>query len=203
MLKKKDKIVTLEKIIKVSVPIFMKKGYSGTSIREIASKVGIKSGSLYYHIRDKEELLEKIHDGLIDELLAKSQKGIIADKNVNAKTKLDLFIKDALGVMAYFKPYATVFFRDYHFLSSCFLERIRKKRKKFQKIFQEILKEGIKSGEFRNLDVKITSFGIFGMFMWAHLWINPEGRLKVEEIAQIFSAILYRGICGNEKRGSS
>jgi TetR/AcrR family transcriptional regulator, cholesterol catabolism regulator len=189
----KNKQITLEKVIKAAVHIFMKKGYLGTSMREIASTMGIKAGSLYYHIRSKEELLEKIHDVLIGELLEESKK-IISDKNINAKKKFELFTTDLLRIMAYFQPYATVFFRDYHFLSPQFSNQIKKNRENYQEIFRVILREGIKNGEFRNMDVKMTSMGIFGMFMWSYMWIKKNGRLKIEEIAKIFCNTLFRGI---------
>lgn len=188
----KKKEITVEKIIEAAVPIFMKKGYLGASMREIAANMGIKAGSLYYHIRSKEELLEKIHDVLIDELLTESKK-IIANKEINSKLKFELFVKDLLRVMAELKPYATVFFRDYSFLSPYYFRKINKKRKKYQDFLRGILADGIKSGEFQNVDIKIVSLGIFGMFMWAHMWVDPKGSLTPTGLANIFCDTLLNG----------
>jgi AcrR family transcriptional regulator len=194
MPREKNNQVILENIIEAAVPIFMEKGYLGTSMREIATSLGVKAASLYYHIKSKEELLEKIYDLLINELLVRSKK-IVDHKDISAKKKFELFLTDLLKVMTELRPYATVFFRDHHFLSPYFSRQIKEKRKIYQKIFQEILKEGIKGGEFKNVDVTIASLGIFGMFMWAHMWTNANEELQVEEIAKIFSDILFRGIC--------
>ena len=190
---KNKKALTVEKIIEAAVPIFMKKGYLGASMREIAANMGIKAGSLYYHIRSKEELLEKIHDVLIDRLLIESKK-IIANKQIDSKLKFELFLRDLLKVMVELKPYATVFFRDYFFLSPFYFKKINKKREKYQDYLKVILAEGIQSGEFQNVDIKIVAFGIFGMFIWAHIWIDPKGPLTPTELANIFCVTLLNGL---------
>ncbi len=41
----------------VAIDCFARYGYQGTSIERIASAAGVTKGALYYHFRDKEELL--------------------------------------------------------------------------------------------------------------------------------------------------
>ena len=40
---------------------FCSRGYDGTSMRDIASDVVIKAGSIYYHFESKNELLIAVH----------------------------------------------------------------------------------------------------------------------------------------------
>ena len=47
---------TKEKIIKASSALFSELGYRGTSVRKIASKVGIRESALYNHFKNKEEI---------------------------------------------------------------------------------------------------------------------------------------------------
>ena len=45
--------------------LFGKQGYSGTSVRDLATEVGVLPGSLYAHIQSKEALLvEIVADGI-------------------------------------------------------------------------------------------------------------------------------------------
>ncbi|MCK9453542.1 MAG: TetR/AcrR family transcriptional regulator [Sulfurimonas sp.] len=47
---------TKQKIIKVSSKLFSEQGYKGTSVRKIASEVGIRESALYNHFKNKEEI---------------------------------------------------------------------------------------------------------------------------------------------------
>ena len=59
-----------ELIIKEAAIIFKQKGYSATSMRELAEKVGIEAASLYNHIRSKDEILEEICFNVAHEYLS-------------------------------------------------------------------------------------------------------------------------------------
>ena len=47
---------TREKILRVGIELFLKKGYNKASMALIATEVGIKKASLYHHFKNKEEL---------------------------------------------------------------------------------------------------------------------------------------------------
>ena len=50
-------ISTKEKILKASSTLFSEHGYKGTSVRKIASEVGIRESALYNHFKNKEHPL--------------------------------------------------------------------------------------------------------------------------------------------------
>jgi len=50
------KINTKQKILKASSALFSEFGYKGTSVRKIASNVGIRESALYNHYKNKEEI---------------------------------------------------------------------------------------------------------------------------------------------------
>jgi AcrR family transcriptional regulator len=54
--------VTRDRILEEALDLFSKKGYSGTSIRDIVHRVGIKGSSLYNHFSGKEEILTTLLD---------------------------------------------------------------------------------------------------------------------------------------------
>ncbi len=51
---------TKDQIFESAVDLFSQKGYSGTSIRDIARKVGIKESSIYNHFSGKKDILDTI-----------------------------------------------------------------------------------------------------------------------------------------------
>lgn len=50
-------MTTKDKIIEISIKLFNEKGCLNTSTRHIADELGISVGNLYYHFKNKEEIL--------------------------------------------------------------------------------------------------------------------------------------------------
>ncbi|WP_353856475.1 TetR/AcrR family transcriptional regulator [Bacillus sp. Bos-x628] len=55
-----------EKIIKASIQLFAKKGFSSTTIQEIADECGISKGAFYLHFKSKEQLFNHAFEYYID-----------------------------------------------------------------------------------------------------------------------------------------
>ena len=55
---------TREEILNESLDLFAKKGYYGTSMREIAKAVGIKGSSIYNHFNGKEDIFGQLFNYL-------------------------------------------------------------------------------------------------------------------------------------------
>ena len=55
---------TKAKILKVSTTLFSEFGYKGTSVRKIASGVGIRESALYNHFKNKEEIFLEVAKGI-------------------------------------------------------------------------------------------------------------------------------------------
>jgi AcrR family transcriptional regulator len=52
---------TRERILDVALELFNEQGYEGTSLREIAERLGVTKAALYYHFKSKEEILLALH----------------------------------------------------------------------------------------------------------------------------------------------
>src|SRR5580765_2810348 len=56
-----------KELMAIAIDCFARYGYQGTSIDRIASAAGVTKGALYYHFRDKEELLfEAVQDRIAE-----------------------------------------------------------------------------------------------------------------------------------------
>ncbi|MDT8914239.1 TetR/AcrR family transcriptional regulator C-terminal domain-containing protein [Amycolatopsis sp. PS_44_ISF1] len=49
--------LTAARIVEASMAVFHEVGYAGLSMRQVADRLGVHAGSLYYHVRDKNALL--------------------------------------------------------------------------------------------------------------------------------------------------
>jgi len=60
---------TREKILKVATKLFAKYGFAGTSMDEIAERVGIRKASLYHHFSSKQEIYEELIERVFAEII--------------------------------------------------------------------------------------------------------------------------------------
>jgi AcrR family transcriptional regulator len=51
----------------IAARLFARKGYRGTSMRDIGEQAGVLGGSLYHHIRSKDALFVELHDAALDD----------------------------------------------------------------------------------------------------------------------------------------
>ena len=57
-----DEPPTKDRIVDAAIDLFAEKGFEAVSMNEIASAVGIKKASIYFHFRSKDEIMEAIFD---------------------------------------------------------------------------------------------------------------------------------------------
>lgn len=53
-------------ILAIAGRLFARKGYRGTSMRDIGTAAGVLGGSLYHHIKSKDALFVELHDAALD-----------------------------------------------------------------------------------------------------------------------------------------
>ncbi len=49
-----------EKLLEASMRLFLRKGYAGTTVNEIATSAGVSKGGLYWYFKSKDEILQSI-----------------------------------------------------------------------------------------------------------------------------------------------
>lgn len=67
---------TKDKILKTALQLFSVKGYSATTVRDIAGEMNIKQSALYNHFKNKDDILET----LVSELTSSAIVTLFADK---------------------------------------------------------------------------------------------------------------------------
>ncbi len=57
---------TRARILDVALDLFIEQGYDGSSLREIAERLGVTKAALYYHFESKDDILMALHMRLHD-----------------------------------------------------------------------------------------------------------------------------------------
>lgn len=181
-----------EAIIEAAITLFGKRGYTGTTMRDIAREVGILPGSLYAHIDSKETLLDEIVELGIESFLATEAT---LDNSATAVARLRAAIKAHAKIAAENPGRSLVVFHQWRFLTDSNLTRALNKRRRYQQIFVKIVDDGITDRSFDpGLDTKAAVFTILGALNWIPEWYSPTGHFSSSEIGDKIADILIKGL---------
>jgi TetR/AcrR family transcriptional regulator, cholesterol catabolism regulator len=183
----------LAEIIAAAAQVFQTKGYHAATVQDIADAVGILKGSLYHHVKSKEDLLYLIVKEPIARIYGRMTEIVAGD--LPAGEKLRRAILAHLDAFDRYYPHLFVYLHEREEMKRRFREQFKLSPKQYERCWQQILREGVKSGEFRaDLDVPVVSYGLLGMLNWLYKWYTPGGRLGVREVADQFSTLALAGL---------
>lgn len=181
-----------QEIFSAALHLFQEKGYHGTSMQDLAQAMGMQKASLYYYIRSKEELLVRVCERGTGALTKELNELVASD--VSATVKLQRAIECHLVALCEQLDLFTVFLREQKFLGQEQKKKLRGEGKRHADLLALILQQGIASGEFRRINVTVTTLAILGMCNWLYEWYSPEGALQPQEIAAMFSELVLNGL---------
>jgi TetR/AcrR family transcriptional regulator, cholesterol catabolism regulator len=180
-----------EEIRSAALELFYKRGFQASTLRGVAAKVGIQVGSLYNHIGSKSDLLFEIMEGVMLDLLADQREAAATPDVVE---RMRLLVEH--HVMFHGRRSREVFVgnSELRSLSPIRRTRIIELRHEYEMVFRKELEDGIRQGKFLPVDVPITSYGILALATSVSTFYSLRGRLSLEQIAGIYSAMVLRGL---------
>lgn len=188
-----DPAQTRKSIIKASLKLFKKRGFASTAVKDIAEGAGVTKGAFYHHFETKEDLLLLIQEDYLDYQIAALESVMASDGSVS--DRLAAVITSTLEALEKYHENVAIFFQEQRYLTGAKFEGVRRRRQVLEDQFRTLLDAGVASGEFRqDLDVPVTCLALIGMCAWSYQWYSPRGRLKLDDVARIFSSLALQGM---------
>jgi AcrR family transcriptional regulator len=185
--------LTQKAIVHAAAELFASKGFGATSLDDIAERLGVTKGALYYYIKNKEDILRQIYLMVLsasEEPLAQ-----IAESTLPPAEKLASAIAHHAAVAADRSPAMTVFYREQPHLTGPFAREIILRKKMYERYFEHIIAEGQEAGVFsKAIDAKIATFGLLGMCNWLSQWYTSTGDYTHQQIAAMFTLMVEQGL---------
>jgi AcrR family transcriptional regulator len=188
-------------IMTAAGPVFMAKGYSATSFKDIAEGLGLDRATLYYYFASKQELVQTATEAAFARYADAAEE--LAASDANAADKLErLFTQnmvwnndpDLLYVNFFIQEDVVKQMTDEN---ADWTLRITAQRRKYEAALTRIFEDAMASGEFRSdLPPMIFTKAVIGMANWTQRWFDPRGALTAEEVAAMFTRIILRGATG-------
>ena len=180
-----------EQILARAAKLFAKRGYTATSMNEVAEACGISKPSLYHYVQDKQQLLVEIAaahiarlEALVDEVGAETH---------GPEARVRRLIAAFLAVYASSQAEHRVLTEDVKFLLPADRRRVLDGERKVVAAFADAIAEARPELRDHNLDKPLTML-LFGMMNWMFTWLRPRGEFSHADMAPVVAELFFGGL---------
>jgi AcrR family transcriptional regulator len=186
---------TSNKLIEAAIDLFSRKGFKGTSIRDLAAEIGMTTSNIYHYFDTKEGLLAAIEQQTLEPITREFRQ--IASLDMPPLDRFVLLIRTHLAYLDVHRKESLIF-------SSLSEETFPPGRKDLNKKFQtetffiyrsEI--ERLLSSMGMKKNSTILAFSTLGSVIWFLRWYRPDGEMIFDEVADAIIEYILSGITGN------
>ncbi|MBI5627931.1 MAG: TetR/AcrR family transcriptional regulator [Candidatus Rokubacteria bacterium] len=183
--------LTRERILAVSASVFNQRGYHGTTLDDIARALSVTKAALYYHVKNKEELLFQCHQLALYIGMEGFHRALAqpAPPDEQLRTALTHYIEGMADQLT-----GTVVLLEQGALSPRHHRQIVRGRDEYEQALRKLIAGGTAAGVFVPCDPKLVGFALLGAGNWIPKWYSPAGSRTPKEIAEAFSSYLVRGL---------
>jgi AcrR family transcriptional regulator len=180
-------------LIDKAAELFATRGYSRTTMNDIAEELGLGRSSLYHYFRNKEQILQALIE---DQTVAPSQilKKLLDDASLSPLERLEraftISVTRKLADAARFRVLDQIEFEMPETLSA---EHRRSKRRVLD-LWSRLISDGIAAGALRNVDSRMAAFAILGITNWTAWWYSSRGEMTAQQIADAMTDIGIFGL---------
>lgn len=173
-------------ILDAAASLFCTQGYSDTSMREIADKVGIKQASIYYHFTSKEVILTEILAISIDTVVeAVSRKIEALPANTGPAAKLLIALESHVRVLYERPDYTATAVRCAAEIPKKTLREALPKRGRYATFWKSLFKEASLSKQLQpGVNIELLHPFLLHSVNRTLAWYDPT-RGNVEDLVQI------------------
>jgi AcrR family transcriptional regulator len=181
----------LDTLLPIAVEVFNERGFDGTSMDDLAKRLGIGKSAIYHHVPSKDALLGLALDRALDGLAEVAERARALD--APAVVRLEKFVHDTVVLLCDELPYVTLLLRLHG--NTEIERRALARRRQFDNLGADLVKEAIGDGDLRpDIDARITARLLFGLVNSLVEWYRPRRRSDAEKIADAVVAIAFQGL---------
>lgn len=181
----------VEQVLAVAVEVFNERGYDGTSMGDVARRLGISKSAIYHHVNSKEALLEMALERAHAGLLAVADE--VRTLDAPAVARLERLIRGSVLVLVDQLPYVTLLLRVRG--NTDVERRALARRRSLDRLAADLVAEAVAAGDLReDLDRGITARLLFGLVNSLIEWYRPGRGRSPEALSDAVIALLFEGL---------
>jgi AcrR family transcriptional regulator len=190
------------KLFEVASELFTERGFTGTSLQDIADAMGVSRPALYYYVKSKDDILARLVEELplrnAAQLRAlRTRSGLPAAEKLHDMTRLQAMNAAAAPIRL------RLLDRNEHHLKGKVAKTHATGKRAVLAEFQAAVEEGIRNGEFRPVDARTAALAIIGMCNWVAWWFEPGPENPASPVADQIAETAVRGVAVADERDRS
>ncbi len=195
--RQRDANTKREAVLETAAHLFLERGYSRTSMRELAAMLKITKPALYYYFQNKEQILVECYragiasiESLLDDAALSEGSGL---------QKIETYLRVYATAIVSHDFGRCVAMLDDSELSATTRREVRSLKRRIDASIRRFIEEGIADGSIAACNPKLAAFAAAGAINWIGTWYTPSGDLSGEEIARGFSRLLTVGLTADKR----
>ncbi|MFC3151240.1 TetR/AcrR family transcriptional regulator [Litoribrevibacter euphylliae] len=170
------------RLIQAAARLFRDKGYERTTVRDLAAEVGILSGSLFHHFKNKESILRAVMEEAIL-LNTESMKAALAEANTAEERVLALIKCELKSILGDTGAAMTVLVFEWRSLNEDSQKVILELRDIYEQLWLDALTEAKDEG-LVVIDPFILRRLLTGALSWTVNWYDESGEMNLDQLAR-------------------
>jgi AcrR family transcriptional regulator len=189
---RRDVTPRAQSVLAAAVALFSQFGYHGTSMRDIANRVGVGPGALYNHWPGKQDLLFYLMDSWLAELYNRLLPRL--DRTEEPTLRLRAFVEHHVAFHGAHAAEMLICDSELQALTDENRRVVLTKRRRYEEVLDAIVRDGVEQGAFADVDVRLTTLQVIGMCTHVATWFKPSGRLSIDVVASAYADRVLEGL---------
>jgi AcrR family transcriptional regulator len=179
-------------IMKAAIKLFVKKGFHKTKTIEIARESGLTEGTIYNYIRQKEDILFLLHEGLQKEFIEAIDSCIQEGNDIQSQTK-NVFSKLLDLIEKHLDTYRLIYIETAS-QTRVSLKVLLKGNSEIMQRISDLIQIGVKQNVFHVAQPRLTASIIHYLIFYQSLthWDIKRMQISTAEVRRIVLQSIYR-----------
>jgi len=178
-------------ILAQAARLFDECGYYETSLTDIAAALHVTKPTLYYYVKNKEDIVVQIIERAIGAVDACAERA--RAHGSTGLERLGFFVREYVEMMNTDSGRCLLGLRRVP-VAPATRARTAAGYRRIDAIGRELISEGIKDGSIRDCDVRLTAFALYGAMNWTPNWFHPGETLSAVEAGDALFDIFAGGL---------
>lgn len=186
-------------ILAIAARLFATRGYSATTVRDIADESGILSGSLYHHFASKEAIAQEILRTFLEGLIEQYEEILLTKKS--GSDTFDELVRVSFNTIETQQAAVGLYQNESLFLQTqAGFEFLPEISLRIEQVWRGQIEQGQADGVFRDSLDPAALYRFIRDALWSTVrWFRVGGRHTAESLTATLLDLLHHGILADSK----